>query len=98
MCMNVRPFYWECPTDLDPIPAKRIDEIDGVEPRLIEIDGHTASIGHHHGNRGIRLTQRATNQIPRPPETAIAASIVISTAFSDVWQIAGLSRGAQQPI
>src|ERR1051325_1348427 len=40
MRVNSRPLFWERPTDSNPIPAKRVDETDSVEPRLVDVDRH----------------------------------------------------------
>ena len=53
--MNIRPLFGECPTDLDPILAKRIDEIDSAEPHLIEspVKNHEA-VDHRGAAAGLK--------------------------------------------
>ena len=42
MRVNSGPLFRECPTDSNPIRAKRVDETDSVEPRLVDINRHRA--------------------------------------------------------
>jgi hypothetical protein len=44
MLVNIGPPFGERPADPNPIPAKRIGEIDSVKPNIVDIDGHAPSI------------------------------------------------------
>ena len=44
MLMNIGPLFGERPADPNPIPAKRIGEIDSAEPNIVDIDGHAPSV------------------------------------------------------
>src|SRR5947208_3033020 len=69
MLMNLRSLFGEHPADPNPIPAKRIDEIDSDKPILVDIDCHAPSVAfrYAYGNgaadatpasRAVTLTRR----------------------------------------